>query len=183
MTENTISEEQATVIEEMQHTEAAPEPGVDNLKSAVNESGKDIPAEFDGKPKIKWLSSAGYVYVWDNRTGERSTINRNMLETQLKKRRPDGSRVFTTIDPKIPVKSGNVKCLLHPGNPDRKKYEHLLYNTCRKENLRNDYQALRHLQKRHPDEYKAIQEEDRRLEKEEEREFRKALVGQAKKAK
>ena len=168
----TETKEDAALIEEMQGAQEAPEPGMRGLKESVRESGQDL----EDKPKLKWISSAGYVYVWDNRTGERSTINRNMLSTQLKKRRPDGSRIFTTVDPKIPVKAGNLKCLLNPNNPERKKYEHIVFTTCRKENLTNPYQVRRHMQKRHPQEWAAIQEEITRQEKEEDRELRRAVL-------
>ena len=180
MTDNII--EEAAIMEEIQQAKAAPEPGMQGLREGVKDSGKDIPTEvgIDTKPKIKWLSSAGYVYVWDNQTGERSTINRNMLQTQLQKRRPDGSRIFTTIDPKIPVVRGNYKCMLHQKHEDRKNWEHIVFIYCKKENLRNPYEVRRHMEKRHPQEWKAIQEEITRKEKEEEREFRRALVGATK---
>jgi hypothetical protein len=178
MAKNTISEDDAKIIEEMQEVQVAPEPGTDGLKESLSEGVEG----FEGKPKIKWLSSAGYVYVWDNQTGERSTINRNMLSTQLKKRRPDGSRIFTTVDPKIPVKSGNLKCMLHRKDPNRKHYDELGLPYCRKGNLTSPYQVKRHMQKRHPQEWATIQEEITRKEKEEERQFREALMkGAAKK--
>lgn len=181
MTKKTQDDE-AQIIEEMQQAKAAPEPGMNELRAGIGETSRDFPTEHPEEgSKIKWISSAGYIYVWDNRTGERSTINRNMLPTQLKKRRPDGSRVFTTIDPKIPVKRGNLKCMLHPDNPERKNYEHIVFTTCRKENLTNPYQVRRHMEKRHPDEWKAIREEITRKEREEERELRKAVLESAKK--
>jgi hypothetical protein len=178
MTESTISKDNAEIIEEMQGAQSAPEPGTAGLKESLSEGVEG----FEGRPKIKWLSSAGYVYVWDNRTGEQSTINNNMLATQLKKRRPDGSRIFTTVDPKIPVKSGNLKCMLHRKDPNRRHYDELGLPHCRKENLTSPYQVKRHMQKRHPQEWATIQEEVTRKEKEEERQFREALIkGTAKK--
>jgi len=169
--------EAAIIMEEMQSAQKAPEPGTAGLRENLSEGVEG----FEGKPRIKWLSSAGYTYVWDNRTGERSTINNNMLSTQLKKKRPDGSRIFTTIDPKIPVVSGNLKCLLHANNPDRKKYEHIVFTFCRKENLRNPYQVRRHMEKRHKDEWEAIKEENARIEKAEDREIKLAMLEATKK--
>jgi hypothetical protein len=179
--ENIISEEDAAVIEEMQQAKAAPEPGMAGLKAGVEDSGRDLP--IDGRPQIKWIGSAGYVYVWDNRTGERSTINSNMLKTQLGKKRPDGSRVFTTIDPKIPVKRGNLKCMLHAKDPNRAHYDELGLPVCRKDNLTSVYQVKRHMQKRHPQEWATIQEEITRKEKEEDMELRRAVLQSAGKAK
>jgi len=178
--ENIMTKDDAALVEEMENTQVAPEPGMERLRESIGESGQGLPE--DARPKIKWISSAGYVYVWDNQTGERSTVNRNMLPTQLRKRRPDGSRVFTTVDPKIPVKSGNLKCMLHAKDPNRSHYDILGLPVCRKFNLTSPYQVKRHMQKRHPQEWATIQEEITRKEKEEERQFRESLVkGAAKK--
>ena len=58
------------------------------------------------------VESAGYVYIWDTRTADRSVCNRNMLQTTLGKLRKDGSRVFTTIKPDFEARGGQHKCLL-----------------------------------------------------------------------
>ena len=169
-------EEDNKLVEEMMAAKAAPEPGT---QDKVIQKGDDESPRMT----IKWISSAGYVWVWDNRTGECSKINRNMLETQLRKKRPDGSRVFTTIDPKIPVKGGILKCMLHDKDPNRKHYDELGLPTCRKENLTSPYQVRRHMEKRHPQEWAAIKEETDRKEKEQERKLRETLLETAVKAK
>ena len=179
MAKGTIDD--AQIIEEMQNAQAAPEPGLENLKQGVKESGADLPQ--GSRPKINWITSAGYVYVWDNKTGEKSIINQNMLATQLKKRRDDGSRIFTTVDPKIPVKSGNLKCMLHAKDPNRQHYDELGLPVCRKDNLTSAYQVRRHMQKRHPQEWATIQEEIVAREKAEERELRKQILTTTAKAK
>lgn len=178
MTKNTITKEDAEITEEMQQTTPAPEPGLRGLKEGIGESGRDLPLE--AKPRINWIGSAGYVYVWDNRTGERSTINQNMLSTQLKKKRPDGSRIFTTIDPHIPVKAGTLKCMLHTDDPNRAHYDELGFVTCRKANLTSPYQVKRHMMRRHPQEWATIQDEIASREKAEERELRKAILTSSK---
>ena len=63
------------------------------------------------------LQSAGYVYVYDNRTGARSVVNRNMLQQQLQKTREDGTFIFTTQKPDIERVYGEIKCLLHKDDP------------------------------------------------------------------
>lgn len=125
---------------------------------------------------VKKMQSAGWVYVWDNRTGERSVVNRTMLATQLKKVREDGTRVFTTVDPGIPVKRGTCKCMLHAKDPNREHYDALGLPYCRKDNLTSPYQVRRHMEKRHPQEYAALKEEVDRKEKEEERKLRAMLL-------
>jgi len=126
------------------------------------------------------VQSAGVVYIWDNITGERSRCNRNNLVNALRKKRPDGTFVFTTSDPQIPVKRGNLKCLLHPKSPKREEYDALGLPTCRKENLTSPYQVRRHMEKRHRMEWATIQEEEKRVEKERENKFREALINQGK---
>ena len=68
------------------------------------------------------LQSAGYVYVYDNRTGDRSVVNRNMLEQQLGKRREDGTYAFTTTKPEFERQYGGLKCLLHMQKRHRREW-------------------------------------------------------------
>lgn len=137
----------------------------------------DIPnKEVAESMRVRKMQGAGWVYVWDNRTGERSIISRTMLPTQLKKKREDGSRVFTTVDPKIPVRRGSLKCMLHRKDPDRTHYDELGLPYCRKENLTSPYMRRRHMEKRHPQEWATIKEEIDRKEKDRDRELRERLL-------
>ena len=122
------------------------------------------------------LKSAGYVYIYDTVTHERSLCNRNVLLHNLQKKRPDGSIVFTTVKPKVGPKRGHLKCMLHPDEPNRYHYDDLGLAVCRKENLTSPYQVKRHMTKRHKDEYAAIKEEEERAEKEKERKLRESLI-------
>lgn len=122
------------------------------------------------------LKSAGYVYVYDTRTGERSICNRNMLTAQLKKKRPDGSNVFTTANPGIEVKRGTYKCMLHPDGPNRAHYDELGLAVCRKANLTSPFQVKRHMQKRHHVEWETLEEERKDMEKQEDREFQRRML-------
>jgi hypothetical protein len=115
------------------------------------------------------VESAGYVKIYDTKTGEMSLCNRNMLTHHLKKRRPDGSIVFTTIRPKFAPKRGQLKCLLHPDSPNRQHYDEMGLAVCKKSNITSPYQVIRHMQKRHKVEYGTIKEEEARLEKQRER--------------
>ena len=55
--------------------------------------------ELDAPMTVKELSSAGYVYVWDSRTFERAPVLYYMLPSILRRRREDGSFIWTTNDP------------------------------------------------------------------------------------
>ena len=119
--------------------------------------------------------SGGQVYIYDTKTGERSICRRNILPTKLSLRRPDGSLVFTTIQPKVKPKRGHLKCMLHP---DERKpiYDTWGFAVCKKANLTSPFQVRRHMQNRHKQEYEAIKEEQTRLEKEEERKLRESII-------
>ena len=83
----TTSKEPA-VEEMMRDAEEAAEPGDIKPGSVIN-------ASADMTMSASELQSAGYVYVYDTRTADRSVINRNMLQQQLEKRREDGSFVLS----------------------------------------------------------------------------------------
>lgn len=138
----------------------------------VVETDKELEVEMSPTQ----LKSAGYVYIYDTVTHERSLCNRNTLPHNLKKKRPDGSMVFTTIKPKVGPKRGHLKCMLHPDEPGRFHYDDLGLATCLKSNLTSPYQVKRHMQKRHKDEYATIKEEEERAEKERERKLRESFI-------
>ena len=122
------------------------------------------------------MQSAGYVYIYDTKTGDRSVCNRNMLATHLGKRRKDGSLIFTTRKPKVSPKMGTLKCMLHSDEPNRYHYDELGLATCRKANLTSPYQVIRHMQKRHKMEYATIKEEETREEKARTQKLNEALI-------
>ena len=150
------------IEEQMRDAEVAPETGV----------------KLDGTEPLTDMSpvkmqSAGYVYIYNTRTAERSVCNRNMLMAHLRKVRPDGSLVFTTRKSSFSPKRGTLKCMLHPDDPNRAHYDELGLATCRKANLTSPYQVQRHMLKRHKMEHATIKEEIANKEKEEAREERK----------
>ena len=154
------------IEERIRDSEQAPEPGT---------WGKVDGEEFEMSPTE--LKSAGYVYIYDTKTNERSLCNNNMLAQHLRKKRPDGSYVFTTQKPKVAPIRGTMECLLHPNSPKRAHYDELGLPVCRKSNLTSPFQVTRHMQKRHKVEWATIEAERLAVEKEEEREFRRAVMG------
>ena len=160
-------------VELMEEAEAAPEPGNFNRRQVIHAPSDMFPMDV----QVASLESAGYVYVYDTETGERSVINRNMLETQLSKLRPDGTRFFTTVKPAFEPKRGTLKCLLHKDDPDRGQYDSWGFSVCNKSNLVSEFQVNRHVQIRHRMEWQTIYDERERKEKEEERDFQRQLLG------
>jgi len=146
-----------TIEEQIMAAEAAPE----------SEVKLDETEPLTAMSPVK-MQSAGYVYIYNTKTGERSICNRNMLAAHLKKKRPDGSLIFTTRKPRVAPKRGTLKCMLHP---DERKpiYDEWKLPICMKSNLTSPFQVRRHMQKRHKDEWNSINEEITRREKEQER--------------
>ncbi len=157
----------STLMEEIENAQRAPEPG-------------DIPIKKK-RALGDNVSSAGYVYIYDNKTGQQSITNRNMLPAQLKKKREDGTRVFTVKDPNIPQRQGIIKCLLHKGDPNRKHYDEMGFAVCPMEHIPSPYQLELHMKKRHKHEYMAIERERQIARETEEREFQRSIIAMAQK--
>lgn len=163
---NRILEE---LLVKMQGAEAAPEPGSLHHKDVIHADG-------DSAIVASALKSAGYRWIYDTRTGERSLTNVNMLPKQLQKRREDGSPVFTVEKPRVEPPRGTNLCLLHVDHPERARFDVMGLPTCRKGNLMGGYHVKRHMEKRHRQEWLMLEEERLRQEKEDERGFQRAVL-------
>jgi len=161
-------------IEElMQEVEEAEEPGNLREGQVLHRSNDDMPLGV----QVASVASAGHVFIYNTKTGDRSKTNRNMLEDQLRKVFPeDGTRVFTTIKPDFEPPRGTYKCLLHADNGERAHYDQMGLATCTKDDLASEYQVQRHMERRHRMEWATIGEERDRAEKDEERRFQRTLM-------
>lgn len=177
MTEDTktIQKENEALIEQMM-TDAGmvDEPGELAKNPIVHKGDEAIPSPMVGK-----ISSAGYVKIYDTRTGEESIANRNMLRQLLRVKRDDNSQLFTTIKPPFAPKVGTNKCMLHPDSPNRAHYTEMGLPVCHSAHLSSEFQVERHMQKRHPAEWAAIKHEREQEEKKEERGLRHILLSNA----
>ena len=131
--------------------------------------------ELDAPMTVKELTSAGYVYVWDSRTYKRAPVLYYMLASILRRRRDDGSFIWTTNDPHKRPKMGTMKCLLHKGSPNRKEYDEMGFRTCKKSNIINAFEVKQHMLKKHPKEWNAIEDQRKEKERQEDRSFQKTL--------
>lgn len=132
--------------------------------------GGDTPME------VASVAAPGKVFIYDTKTGERSRIPRYMLSRKLENVRNDGSRVFTTEDPGVVMGGYQIKCYLHPDDPNRDHYDGLGFPVCRKANLRDPYNRELHMKKRHPQEWGAIQQEAETQKRDEDRELNRRLL-------
>ncbi len=154
----------------------APEPSAKT--QVVSEGSPDVPAPIIAKRE----KSAGYVYLYEIKTGEKIPANRNMLKQLLEVVNADGTRRFTTVKPNIEPKRGILKCLLHTDDPNRTEYNEMGFPVCKKSNITNKFQVTRHMQKRHPVEWAAIEEARKQREKDEDKEFQRFMLKEVTKA-
>ena len=140
-------------------------------------SGQIISQNGEMTMTTSQLQSAGWVYVYDTRTADRSVVNRNMLPQQLQKLRPDGSYVFSTRKPEgIEPIVGDLNCPLHADDPNREKHDRMGLVTCTKTGFMNEFNRDRHLRSRHPRAYATLENERVREDREAERQERLALT-------
>ena len=132
--------------------------------------------DADTPPMVGRVAS-GPDYVWIyNHEGERVRCLLNMAPQKLRQRMPDGKHRFTLADPGVRPFKGTVKCMLHPDSPDRPHYKALGFRECLKHNIANHHQLTEHMRKRHKQEWAAIEAEKKETERQEDREFQKAIM-------
>lgn len=171
MVQDTTTENTRMIEEMMRDAEKAGEPG-DLAQNPVIHAGDDtVPPMVAIK-----MESAGYVYIYNQKTGDRSKCNNNMLPRKLQLKDNDGRFVFTTIKPKVTPQVGTLPCMLHEKAPNRQHYDDMGFPVCPKDNLLSSFHVRRHMQKRHKVEWSAIEEERIEREKQEDREFQRQLV-------
>lgn len=178
----TMIAENESLIEEMLEAEKAPEPGTMHIREVLHRGDENVPMPL----VIGALASAGYSFIYDTKTGERSLTNRNMLKAQLEKKRDDGSRVFSLRAPKdakgktIKPIRGKIKCILHADDPSRAEFDAMGFASCPKDTIPSPFQLRRHMMTRHKVEWATIEEERQRKEKEEERQFQRSVMNMSK---
>ena len=127
------------------------------------------------------LEEAGWAYVYHQETGDRSVINRNMLQQQLLRTLPNGSKAFDVKPPRD--KAGKVvvpfvgkhKCLLHKDDPDRAYYDSLGFVVCLRDGLPSIHSQKLHMMKKHKVEWTTIEDTRKEHERKEDKDFQRAL--------
>jgi hypothetical protein len=152
--------------------QVAPEPGLNKAGDVVHKGDAAMPMAA----VIQSIESAGYLYIWDTLTGERSITNRNMLPTQLQKRREDGSRVFSTQPVKSKVAPGKHRCRLHKDDPEWPLFEAMGFRSCKKATLVSPMEVRNHMEHRHKTAWKTIESMRIDREKQEDRQLQRTLI-------
>lgn len=156
---------------------AAPEPGM-QAGTMIGKSIDDQGGTLAVPMVAAQVESAGYTLVYDQATGETSTVNNNMLKQALSKLNPEtGKIMFGLRAPKgvIPFR-GKLKCRLHPDDAERAVWDEMGLPICTTSALRKRHDVTRHMETRHKQEWRAIKEREAEIEKDEVRAERRALL-------
>lgn len=144
--------------EQIRGAEKAPEPGTMKPRQVIHSASGELPANVVQSA----LDSAGYSYVYNVETRERSVVNNNMLRSVLRRKDLSGNFVFTTHKPIEPPKRGAVPCMLHQDNPARKTFDAMGLPVCRKSNMPSEPEMHRHMKAKHRKEWETIKEVEER---------------------
>ena len=143
--------------------------------SAMKE-GEVLSSSSDEFPtKVSSLRHKGYVPYWDTRTGGYNECPQYMRWQIGEIKRPDGSTMYTFVDPKIPPDHGlDLYCPLNSNSPEHDKVKNMGFNECPRKHVPNHNALDLHVQKSHKRAFAAlaqlrtesIREEDRALQRE-----------------
>ena len=139
------------------------------------QEGEVISSASDEMPsKVKSLRHKGYVPYWDTKTGGYNECPQYMRWQIGEIKRPDGSTMYTFVDPKIPPDYGlDLYCPLNSKSPDYDKVKNMGFVECSRRHVPNQNALDLHVQKSHKRaasalaqlKTDAIREEDRDLQR------------------
>ena len=162
----TLETKDPRLVEQLvRQAESVSEPGIDHLK-----------------PEDQ-LVSPGLSRVYVAKTGEIRDIPSDMLTHNLMKMvDPDDPRsdfVFTTADPGFRPERGELKCWFHPDDPRREEFDRMGMPVCKKSGMFHEFQQTQHVQHKHRQEYKELDEAQVIAERQEDRMLQWELLRQA----
>lgn len=105
------------------------------------------PTDIETAPlRISELRFKGYVEVWDSVTGVQSLQPWWLMWQTMRKTRPDGSLVFTRVNPQIAPDYGeDLFCPLNPQAPEHGQLKRMGFRPCTKQHIPNQDAVNRHL--------------------------------------
>ena len=162
----TLETKDPRLVEQLvRQAESVSEPGIDHLK-----------------PEDQ-LVSPGFSRMYVAKTGEIRDIPADILTHNLMKMvDPDDPRsdfVFTTIDPGFRPERGELKCWFHPDDPRREEFDRMGMPVCRKSGMFHEFQQTQHVQHKHRQEYKELDEAQVISERQEDRMLQWEILRQA----
>jgi len=173
----TTQDTSEAILEEMLRDLEKEKPEPSGEGDVVSRGDEDTPVPMI----ISSVTGRGRKQVYDTKTGEMSWVLYNpdtggMLRAVLRRKREDGTPMFTLRKPSFEPERGVLKCLLHPDNPNRKEYNKMGLPVCKKDNITASYMVERHMKNRHPSAWAIIDKELKDKEKQEDRDFQRGIV-------
>ena len=148
-------------------------PGYMKAGEILNRPSEDQPAPM----RVSDLAFKGYVEVWDTQTGIQSLQPRWLLWQALRKIRPDGSLVFTRVNPKIaPNHGADLRCPLNPASPDYPRLKAMGFKQCTKQHIPHQDALMRHVKKSHVRAWDAMEREREDRQREEDRQLQRDML-------
>lgn len=142
--------------------------------------GDQLVAPEGGDPSgmhISALRFKGYVEVWDTKTGDKSLQPWWLMWQTMNKRHPDGTAVFTRVDPKIPPDHGaDLFCPLHPESPEFASLRGMGFKPCRKQHIPHEAARMQHVRSSHKRAWDAIERARLERQRAEDRELQLATI-------
>lgn len=137
-------------------------------------------SETDAIGSMQMTSDPGSrdkITLYSTIDGMPSDVLVNMLAKKLQQKLPDGRPAWSE-KPTMPYKTGKMLCLLHADSPRREELDGigLAGKTCTKSNIQSAFEVRQHMLHRHHQEWQVMEEARAEREREEEREFRRALM-------
>lgn len=127
--------------------------------------------------RVNSLQYKGYVEVWDTQTGDKSRQPWWLLWQTMRKRREDGSLVFTRTDPKIPPDYGqDLFCPLNPAAPPDQRFTGRGFRHCRKKHIPHWDALQSHIQHSHKRAWAAMERARAEREREEDRALQRKVI-------
>ena len=133
--------------------------------------------------RVSSLRFKGYVEVWDTVTGVKSLQPWWLLWQTMKKKRPDGSLVFTRTDPKIkPNYGADLVCYMNPASSEYERVKGMGFKPCTKQHIPHHDGLMRHVKKSHARAWEALEREREERIREEDRQLQRDMLAEMTKA-
>lgn len=137
-------------------------------------------SETDAIGSMQMTSDPGSrdkITLYSNVDGMPSRVLVNMLSKKLQQKLPDGRPAWSE-KPTIPYHTGKMLCMLHVDHPRRAELDEigLIGKSCTKSNIPSAFEVRQHMLHTHRQEWQVMEEARAEREREEEREFRRALM-------
>lgn len=127
--------------------------------------------------RVSSLRYKGYVQVWDTQTGAESLQPWWLLWQTMRKRREDGSLVFTRVNPNIsPDYGDDLFCPLNPNAPAEQRFVGRGFRPCRKRHIPHWDALQSHIQKSHKRAWAAMERERQDRERREDRDLQRQAI-------